>query len=73
MFDECRKAWPEKVFWANINMGVYALPPDQLRAEIIAKRNRAGKRGLAFEIAEDLPAAWETAIPVILQTLREMG
>ena len=72
-YDECRAAWPDKVFWANINMGAYALPPALLRADIIAKRERAGKRGLAFEMAEDLPADWETAIPVILQTLRDMG
>jgi hypothetical protein len=72
-YDECRAAWPEKVFWANLNLDVYALPPDQLRAEIIAKRRRAGKRGLAFEIAEALPPQWETAIPVILDTLRELG
>ncbi|MHB9130548.1 MAG: hypothetical protein ACYDBB_05575 [Armatimonadota bacterium] len=72
-YDECRAAWPDKVFWANINMATYALPPAQLRDEIIAKRTRAGKRGLAFEVAEDLPANWETAFPVILDTLREMG
>ncbi len=72
MFDACRAVWPDKVFWANINLGIYDLPPDRIRAEIASKRNRAGKRGLAFEIAEALPAAWETAIPVILETLREM-
>jgi hypothetical protein len=72
MFDECRAAWPDKVFWANINLGIYDLPPDRIRAEIAAKRQRAGRRGLAFEIAEDLPAAWQTAIPIILETLREM-
>lgn len=71
-YDECRALWPDKVFWANLNMDVYALPPEQLRDEIIAKRTRAGKRGLAFEIAEALPAQWETAIPVILETLREI-
>ncbi len=72
-FDECRPPRPDKVFWANINMGTYALPPEQLRAEIAAKRTRAGKRGLAFEIAEDLPENWETAIPVILETLRGLA
>jgi hypothetical protein len=72
-YDECRSLWPDKVFWGNLNLHLYALPPDQLRAEIIAKRERAGKRGLAFEIAEDLPANWEAAIPVILDTLRELG
>jgi hypothetical protein len=72
-YDECRAAWPDKVFWANINQDTYALPPARLRAEIVAKRTRAGKRALAFEIAEELPRQWETAIPVILDTLRELG
>lgn len=70
-FAECRAAWPDKVFWANINMGIYDLPPERIRAEIAAMRRRAGKRGLAFEIAEELPPAWESAIPIILDTLRE--
>jgi hypothetical protein len=72
-YDDARASWPDKVFWANINLDTYNLPPEKLRDEIIAKRTRAGKRGLAFEIAEDLPATWETAIPVILDCLRELG
>jgi hypothetical protein len=72
-YDECRAAWPDKVFWANINVQAYSLPPEQLRAEVIAKRERAGKRGLAFEISEDVPANWREAVPVVLETLEELG
>lgn len=72
-YDQCRAAWPEKSFWANINLDCYALPTAQLQAEVIAKRERAGKRGLAFEISEDLPGNWETAIPVVLQALEMAG
>lgn len=72
-YDQCRAAWPEKVFWANINVDTYALPENQLRAEVIAKRERAGKRGLAFEISEDLPANWEQSVPVVLATLQQLG
>ncbi len=68
--DECRRAWPEKVFWVNINVAHYALPPEQLRDTVLALRDRAGKRALAFEISEDLPANWETAVPVVLEALR---
>ncbi len=69
----CRAAWPDKVFWANINVGLYALPPDELRQAIQAKQAGAGKRGLAFEISEDIPPNWREAVPVVLKTLEELG
>ena len=72
-YDECRAVWPDKVFWANINLEVYGRPPAELRAEVIAKRERAGKRGLALEISEDVPRNWEQSVPVVLDTLRELG
>jgi hypothetical protein len=72
-YDQCRAAWPDKSFWGNINLGCYSLPPDKLRQEVAAKRERAGKRGLAFSISEDLPSNWESSIPTVLETLRELG
>lgn len=72
-YDECRAAWPDKVFWGNINVGCYALPPEQLRQAVVEKRNRAGKRGVAFEISEDLPPNWKSSIPLVLETLRELA
>lgn len=72
-YDECRRLWPDLVFWANINVGLYNGPIDELRAAVIDKRERAGKRGLAFEISEDLPTTWEESIPAVLQTLKELG
>jgi len=72
-YDECRAAWPDKVFWANINVDLYALPQEELREAVIAKRERAGKRGLAFEISEDVPENWRQSIPVVLDTLRDLG
>lgn len=72
-YDQCRAAWPDKVFWANINLDCYNLPPEALRAEVIAKRTRAGKRAFAFEVSEDLPANWQQSFPVVLQTLEELG
>ncbi len=72
-YDQCRAAWPDKVLWSNINVGLYALPADELRAAVTAKRARAGKKGVIFEISEDLPSNWETAIPLVLDALSEAG
>ena len=72
-YDECRLAWVDKVFWANINVDLYSLPPEQLAESVIAKRERAGKRGLAFEISEDVPANWRKSVPVVLDTLEKLG
>jgi hypothetical protein len=72
-YADCRAAWPDKALWGNINLENYYLAPDDLRAEVIAKRNRAGKRGFAFELSEDLPVNWCESIPVVLKTLDELG
>jgi hypothetical protein len=72
-YDQCRRHWPDKTFWANINVGLYYQPADVLKQEVIAKRERAGKCALAFEISEDLPSNWQESIPVVLDTLRELG
>jgi len=73
MYDECRAAWPGKVFWGNINVGLYYRSEVKLREAVIAKRERAGKKALAFEISEDLPENWEESVPVVLQALQEIG
>ena len=70
MYDQCRKAWPNKTFWGNINQGVFSLPAPQLRQAIIDKRLRAGKRAFAFEVYEYLPPNWQETIPIILNALR---
>jgi hypothetical protein len=72
-YDRCRLAWPHTAFWANISLHVYGLPPDELRTAVIARRERAGKRGLAFEISEDVPANWRESVPVVLETLEKLG
>ena len=72
-YDQCRAAWPDKVFWGNLNIHCYDLPPEQLRAEVIAKCQRAGKRGFLLEISEDVPGNLKTAVPVVLETLASMA
>lgn len=73
MLDECRAAWPDKSFWSNINIGLYSLLEDDLREAVIAKRERGGKKALAFEISEDVPENWQESVPVVLQALQKLG
>ncbi len=68
-YDVCRAAWPDKVFWGNINLELYSAPEEVLRQAVIDKCKRAGRRGLAFEISEDRPDDWQNTIPVVLDTL----
>ena len=72
-YEQCRTTWPDKVFWANINVDLYAHGEDILRKAVIDKRNRAGKKGFAFEISEDMPGNYSQVIPVVLKTLEEIG
>lgn len=68
-----RSFFGNKMFWANINVGVYGLPPAELR-RWVRERVRAAApdgRGLVFEISEDLPTNWREAVPVVLETLKE--
>ena len=70
-YDRCRAAWPDKVFWGNINAEVYELPADALRHAVAEKCRRAGRRAVALEISEDLPRTWKDSIPVVLSVLNE--
>lgn len=72
-YDQCRKSWPDKAFWANINVDLYYQSKETLRQAVIDRRNRAGKKALAFEISEDLPENWRETIPIVLDTLEKLG
>jgi hypothetical protein len=72
LYDVCRAAWPDKVFWANINVDLFSGPTEGLRQAVIDKRRRAGKKAFAFEISEDLPANWRETVPIVLETLKEL-
>ncbi|MCY2925456.1 MAG: hypothetical protein NT031_08460 [Planctomycetota bacterium] len=72
-YDQCRAAWPEKLFWANLNVSDYQLPPAKLKArvhELVAQASPDGTK-LAFEVSEDLPANWRESIPVVMEALNE--
>ena len=70
---EARAAWPDKLFWSNINVSNYELPPAELKKEVLSRVGQAAPDGrrLAFEISEDLPKTWAASIPVVLDALRE--
>jgi hypothetical protein len=70
---QCRAAWPEKLFWSNINASAYELPPAELRRLVLDRVQEAAPDGrrLAFEISEARQANWRDSIPVVLEALRE--
>ena len=70
---QCRQAWPDKLFWVNINVSAYALPRAELKAYVHGLIDEAapdGKR-LAFEVSEDLPVNWRESIPIVIEALEE--
>lgn len=70
---EARAAWPDKLFWSNINVSAYELPPAQLR-ELVLKRVAEGApegKRLAFEVSEQYPFNWKESMPVVLDALEE--
>ncbi|HEY3283235.1 MAG TPA: hypothetical protein VGN26_13280 [Armatimonadota bacterium] len=70
---EARAAWPDKLFWCNIRVGDYQLPPEELRAHVLEMVRDAAPDGrrLAFEVSEHRPANWQQSMPVVLETLKE--
>lgn len=70
---ECRAAWPDKLFWSNINVACYELPPKELKALVLERVEQAAPdgKGLAFEISEQYPANWKESVPVVLSALKE--
>ncbi len=72
--DEARHIWPDKLFWCNINVSCYDLPPEQLKQVVhdyVAQASPDGRR-LAFEVSEQYPANWKDSISVVLETLEEL-
>jgi hypothetical protein len=74
-YAECRAAWPDKFFWANINLSHYSLPPAQLREKVreLAQEAAPDGRLLAFSISEQCPDNWKAAVPVVLDALDELA
>ena len=70
---ECRKAWPDKLLWSNLNVGLYELPSAELRDVVLSRVEEAAPdgRGLAFEVSEHYPRNWKESLPVVLDALEE--
>jgi hypothetical protein len=72
---EARQAWPDKLFWSNINVGLYDLPRDDLTRVVAQLAHEAAPDGrrLAFEISEACPDNWRESVMIVLDALREIG
>jgi hypothetical protein len=70
---EARAVWPDKLFWSNLNVALYQLPPEELRATVLERVAEAAPdgKGLAFEVSEHLPQNWAESMPVVLEALKE--
>ncbi len=73
--EECRKAWPNKKFWCNINVSNYYLPPKELKDLVydLVRQGTVDGTNLAFEISEHYPQNWRESIPVVLEALKEIS
>jgi hypothetical protein len=73
LVEACR-AWPDKLFWCNINVSCYNLPPQELKHTIreYALQASTGGRGAAFEISELYPANWKESLPVVLEAFEAL-
>lgn len=70
---EARAAWPDKLFWSNINVSSYELAPADLRKLVLDRVAQGAPDGrrLAFEVSEQYPANWKQSMPVVLDALME--
>ncbi len=70
---EARAAWPDKLFWSNLNIGCYSLPPDALRQLVLDRVAQGAPDGrrLAFEVSEQFPANWRESMLTVLRALEE--
>jgi hypothetical protein len=70
---QARLAWPDRLFWSNINVACYSLPPSRLRDLVLSRVTEAAPdcKRLAFEVSEQYPDNWRDSIPIVLDALEE--
>ena len=70
---EARAVWPDKLFWSNINVACYDLPPEELKAEVLRRVEEGAVDGckLAFEVSEQYPDNWKESLHLVLDALEE--
>jgi hypothetical protein len=68
---EARQRWPDKFLWLHPTLNWYSLPPEELIRNIREMARAAGHPAGRFclMISEEVPPNWETAVPLILETL----
>ncbi len=73
-YAQARAAWPGKTFWGNINVGLYDLPPAELRAAVqqMVRDAAPDGRNLLLEVSEDLPHNWRQSLPIVLDALAKL-
>jgi hypothetical protein len=71
--EQARAVWPDKLFWSNINVACYDLPPEELKTEVLKRVEEAAVDGcrLAFEVSEQYPDNWKESLPIVLEALEE--
>jgi len=71
--EEARIAWRDKLFWCNIRVGDYKLPPKKLHDKVLDMVQRGSDNGrrFAFEVSEQYPDNWRESIPVVIEALQE--
>lgn len=70
---EARAAWPEQLFWTNINVSSYFLPAAELAETVrsLAAQGAPDGRRLAFEISEQYPSNWKESLTTVLEALAD--
>jgi len=69
---EARRCWPDKFFWLHPTLTWYSLPPQQLARNIRQMARDAGPARFCLMVSEEVPPNWETALPLVLDTLNDL-
>ena len=69
---DARRVWPDKFLWMHPNLEWYSLSMDHLEKNIRRMAGDAGPGRYCLMISEEVPATWETAVPVVLRTLKAL-
>jgi hypothetical protein len=68
---EARRLWPDKFLWCHPTLTWYSMPPGELACRVQEMAVAAGPRRYCLMISEEVPPAWETTVPEVLQALAQ--
>lgn len=74
-YAEARAAWPEKRFWANLNVALYEKPASVIREDVSEILRDAAPDGrlFALECSEDRPPNWQVSMRAVLDATRAVA